>query len=149
MFLQILTGDATETLILFAPLPEENAAVEEYIKSGADLKLLDKPEQFVAAMLGVPLIKARLESHKFALTFMENWDGITAPLDHVLSAVDQLRSSASLKAILGVALQIGNELNKGAEVSGFRISTLNKLSDVRTATKPVRTLIQYIVDVSS
>lgn len=113
------------------------------------MKLLDKPEQFVAAMLGVPLIKARLECHKFALTFMESWDAITAPLDHVLNAVTEMRDSKSLKAILTVALDVGNEMNKGAEVSGFRLSTLNKLGDVRTVTKPVRTLLQYIVDVSA
>lgn len=128
-------------------MPEENTAVEEYIKSGADLKLLDKPEQFVAAMLGVPLIKQRLDCHKFALTFMENWDGLTAPLDHYLSAIEQTRNSTSLKAILTVVLDIGNEMNKGAEISGFRLSTLNKLNDVRTVTKPVRTVLQYIVDV--
>lgn len=122
--------------------------MEEYIKSGADLKLLDKPEQFVAAMLGLPLFKQRLEAHKYALQFLDNYDAIGVPLDHLLSATMQVRNSQSLKAILTVALEIGNEMNKGAEIGGFRLTTLNKLNDVRTVTKPVRTVLQYIVDVS-
>lgn len=146
--MKVLTVDATDTLIMFAPLPEENIVVEEFIKSGADLKLLDKPEQFVAAMLGVPLFKPRLESHKYALQFMESYDALSIPLGHLGKAMEEMKNSQRLKAILNVALTVGNELNKGAEIGGFRLSTLNKLADVRTVTKPIRTLLQYIVDVS-
>eukprot|EP00920_Eleutheroschizon_duboscqi_P014100 GHVT01032924.1.p1 GENE.GHVT01032924.1~~GHVT01032924.1.p1 ORF type:complete len:229 (+),score=45.89 GHVT01032924.1:1700-2386(+) len=56
----------------------------------------------------------------------------------------------NLKIIIFVVLQVGNALNEGDEArggaSGFKPTTLTKAAELRTSTKPVRTLLQYICD---
>jgi hypothetical protein len=99
-------------------------------------------------MLGVPLMQRRLECHRYALQFIDLYDSVAIPLSNIGSTIHELRNSVCLKVILSVVLEIGNTMNKGAEVTGFRLSTLNKLSDVRTVTTPVRTVLQYVIDVS-
>ncbi|CBZ51353.1 hypothetical protein NCLIV_044180 [Neospora caninum Liverpool] len=148
---KILTIEATETLLNFVPTGEENQVVKEYINSGGDLKLVDRPEQFVAAMLGVPLMKQRLEAHAFALNFREAYSDAYTPLENMADACDAIDDSQNLKVVLFAILELGNALNEGdpqrGSASGFKPTTLAKLQEIRTTTKPVRTMLQYICDI--
>ncbi|EPR61339.1 formin domain-containing protein [Toxoplasma gondii GT1] len=148
---KILTIEATETLLNFVPTGEENQVVKEYINSGGDLKLVDKPEQFVAAMLGVPLMKQRLEAHAFALNFREAYSDAYTPLENMADACDAIDDSQNLKIVLFAILELGNALNEGdpqrGGAAGFKPTTLAKLQEIRTTTKPVRTMLQYICDI--
>ncbi|PFH35991.1 hypothetical protein BESB_056420 [Besnoitia besnoiti] len=148
---KILTIDATETLLNFVPTAEETQVVKEYINSGGDLKLVDRPEQFVAAMLGVPLMKQRLEAHAYALNFREAYSDAYTPLENLADACDALDDSQNLKVVLFAILELGNALNEGdpqrGGASGFKPTTLAKLQELRTTTKPVRTMLQYICDI--
>ncbi|RQX72954.1 formin FRM1, partial [Toxoplasma gondii CAST] len=150
---KILTIEATETLLNFVPTGEENQVVKEYINSGGDLKLVDKPEQFVAAMLGVPLMKQRLEAHAFALNFREAYSDAYTPLENMADACDAIDDSQNLKIVLFAILELGNALNEGdpqrGGAAGFKPTTLAKLQEIRTTTKPVRTMLQYICDVQN
>ncbi|CDJ39733.1 hypothetical protein ETH_00024605 [Eimeria tenella] len=148
---KILTVEATESLLTFVPTPEETAVMKEYINSGGDLRLVDRPEQFVAAMLGIPLMKQRLECHLFGLNFGENFREACGPVDHLAEAAAAARSSKTLRSFLFAVLEIGNLLNYGdpqrGNAEGFKPSTLAKLNEVRSTTKPVRTLLQYLCDI--
>jgi hypothetical protein len=65
----------------------------------------------------------------------------------VLAACEQLSTNSSVKHILRVVLSLGNFLNantnRGAAV-GFRIASLNQLSQVRGSDKT--TLLHYVVN---
>ena len=70
--------------------------------------LVDRPEQFVAAMMGVPIMKQRLEAHHFALNFRENFDDCCNPLESVVDSCHAIRDCENLKTLLFVILQMGN-----------------------------------------
>ncbi|SBT71577.1 formin 1, putative [Plasmodium malariae] len=146
----ILNLDNTEVLMQYVPTPEEFEIVKEYICSKGDLNLVDKPEQYVAALLGVPLLKQRLESHYFALSFKENYENTLNPLENILESCEAIKGSTKLFTILFTILNVGNTLNYGdpqrGNAFGFKLTTLSKLNDIRSSTKPVKTLLQYICE---
>ncbi|ETW19924.1 hypothetical protein PFFVO_01214 [Plasmodium falciparum Vietnam Oak-Knoll (FVO)] len=148
---KILNIDNTEVLLQYVPTPEEFEIVKEYIHSNGDLNLVDKPEQYVAAIIGVPLLKQRLESHYYALSFKENYENTLNPLENILEACEAIKDSNKLFTILFTILNVGNTLNYGdaqrGNAFGFKLSTLSKLNDIRSSTKPVKTLLQYICEV--
>ncbi|GAW81252.1 hypothetical protein, conserved [Plasmodium gonderi] len=148
---KILNIDNTEVLMQYVPTPEEFEIVKEYILSNGDLNLVDKPEQYVAALMGVPLLKQRLESHYFALSFKENYENTLNPLENILEACEAVKNSTNLFTILFTILNVGNTLNYGdpqrGNAFGFKLTTLAKLNDIRSTTKPVKTLLQYICEI--
>ncbi|KAH0488108.1 MAG: hypothetical protein KVP17_001349 [Porospora cf. gigantea B] len=141
----VLDEQATDTLIRIAPEPAEYEMVKDFLDGGGQVEELDKPEQFVAAMKGIPLFAERLEAHMFALQFQENLSPLRKQLDLLESTIDTLRGSDALLDIFAVILEIGNKMNQSS-VKGFRLSTLSKLGDVKTSTKPLRTITHYITD---
>ncbi|CAA9988526.1 formin 1, putative [Plasmodium knowlesi strain H] len=148
---KILNIDNTEVLMQYVPTPEEFEIVKEYILSNGDLNLVDKPEQYVAALMGVPLLKQRLESHYFALSFKENYENTLTPLENILESCEAVKNSTKLFTILFTILNVGNTLNYGdpqrGNAFGFKLTTLAKLNDIRSTTKPVKTLLQYICEI--
>lgn len=132
----------------YAPLPEETTAVSEYIKSGGDVTKLDRPEQFVAAMMGIPLFKQRMSTFMYSSTFHDQIDDIMIPLERLQKACKAILDSPRLKKLLNAILKIGNILNQ-VEAVGFKAGVLSKLEELKTTTKPIRTFTEYLVDVSS
>ncbi|KAL7067920.1 formin-like family protein [Cryptosporidium serpentis] len=146
----ILDVEATEALISMSPTPEEMTIVKEFIDAGGDLTQLDKPEQFIAAMIGIPLFTQRLNAQLYKLTFNNTWSTLEGPLEDILGVCNEIRGSLKLKKVFSIILSIGNIMNSNTDkgdAKGFRISSLSKLSEVRSSTKPVKTLIQYIGDI--
>ncbi|KAF8823108.1 formin FRM1, partial [Cardiosporidium cionae] len=148
---KILTVDSTETLLNFVPTAEETNAVKAYIDSGGDLTLVDRPEQFVAAMMGVPLMQQRLDAHLFALQFRELYEAAFSPLEKICEACEAIADCSNFSALLFAVLDLGNKLNEGdpqrGAAQGFKASTLSKLPDMKTTTKPIRSAVQYICDI--
>ncbi|CRH00354.1 formin 1, putative [Plasmodium relictum] len=148
---EILNLDNTEVLMQYVPTSEEIEIVKEYINSNGDLNLVDKPEQYVSALIGVPLLKQRLESHYFALSFKENYENTLNPLESILESCEAIKNSTNLFTILFTILNVGNTLNYGdtqrGNASGFKLTTLSKLNDIRSSTRPIKTLLQYICEI--
>ncbi|AFZ81347.1 formin 2 domain-containing protein [Theileria equi strain WA] len=149
----ILTVDATESLLLLIPTPEECSIVSEFVKSGGDLTMVDRPEQFVAVLLGIPILKQRLEAHHIALLFKDNYNEISVPLESIMEGCEAIMSSDKLNVLSHFILNIGNTLNEGdpkkGNAEGFKPTTFAKLNDFRTTTKPPKTLLQYICDMAA
>lgn len=149
----ILNVEATESLMMLAPTVEEANIVNEYIKSGGDIHLADRPEQFVAVISGIPMLKQRLESHHVALTFKEHFQEIIEPLEKIMDSCESVMSSVKLNILSNIILKIGNTLNEGdpkkGNAEGFKPTTFAKLNEFRTTTKPTKTLMQYICDIAA
>ncbi|CDR95319.1 formin homology 2 domain containing protein, putative [Babesia bigemina] len=147
----VLNIEATEGLMTLLPTPEEANIVQEYVKSGGDMNLVDRPEQFVAVISTIPLLKQRLDSHHVALTFKEHFQEIITPLERIMDGCEAVMSSIKLNVLSNVILKIGNTLNEGdakkGNAEGFKPTTFAKLNEFRTTTKPVKTLLQYICDI--
>ncbi|KAH7647819.1 formin-like family [Cryptosporidium bovis] len=147
---KILTVEATEALLLMIPTPEEFAIVKEYIDAGGDLTQLDKPEQYVAAMIGIPMFGARLNAQLFILSFENSFKELSTPLLEIISICNEIKTNIKLKKVFSIILSVGNMLNINTEkgnAKGFRMSSLSKLCEVRSSTKPVKTLLQYISEI--
>eukprot|EP01053_Blabericola_migrator_P001788 Blabericola_migrator_1__1787@NODE_1484_length_4445_cov_14_403381_g974_i0_p7_GENE_NODE_1484_length_4445_cov_14_403381_g974_i0NODE_1484_length_4445_cov_14_403381_g974_i0_p7_ORF_typecomplete_len133_score26_92FH2/PF02181_23/3_5e29AnkUBD/PF18418_1/0_77AnkUBD/PF18418_1/9_8e02_NODE_1484_length_4445_cov_14_403381_g974_i018682266 len=127
VFRQKLTLEDAEILITCAPLPEETKAISEYIKSGGDITKVDRPEQFVAAMMGVPLFKQRLAAFQYVATFQDAIDELMIPLERFKKACQDVLDSQRLKKLLMAIVKIGNILNQ-VDAVGFKAGVLSKLS---------------------
>ncbi|XP_953208.1 uncharacterized protein TA09030 [Theileria annulata] len=146
----VLNVDATESILLLLPNNEEISVVSEFVKSGGDLGAVDKPEQFVASLIGIPIMKQRLECHQIALTFRDNYNDIYYPLENIMESCESIMNSVKLNILVHFILNVGNKLNEGdpkkGNAEGFKPTTFPKLNDFRTTTKPSKTLLQYICD---
>ncbi|GIX64301.1 formin 1, putative [Babesia caballi] len=146
----VLNIEATEGLMTLLPTAEEINIVQEYVKSGGDMNAVDRPEQFVAVIATIPLLKQRLESHHVALTFKEHFQEIVTPLERIMDGCEAVMASTRLNVLSNVILKIGNTLNEGdskkGNAEGFKPTTFAKLNEFRTTAKPVKTLMQYICD---
>lgn len=65
----------------------------------------------------------------------------------VLEGSKEVARSKKLKKLLEIILALGNYMNRGqrGNAVGFRISSLNRLSDTKSSTKNT-TLLHYLVD---
>ncbi|KAF5153257.1 Formin Homology 2 domain protein [Theileria parva strain Muguga] len=146
----VLNVDSTESILLLLPNTEEISVVSEFVKSGGDLSAVDKPEQFVASLIGIPLMRQRLECHQIALTFRDNYNDIYYPLENIMDSCECIMDSVKLNILVHFILNVGNKLNEGdpskGNAEGFKPTTFPKLNDFRTTTKPSKTLLQYICD---
>lgn len=149
----ILNVEATESLLTLAPTVEEANIVQEYVNSGGDLSVVDRPEQFVAVISSIPMLKQRLEAHHVALTFKEHFQEIITPLERIMDGCESVIASTKLNVLSNIILKIGNTLNEGdprkGNAEGFKPTTYTKLNEFRTTTKPTKTLLQYICDIAA
>ena len=65
----------------------------------------------------------------------------------VLEGSKEVARSKKLKKLLEIILALGNYMNRGqrGNAVGFRISSLNRLSDTKSSSKNT-TLLHYLVD---
>ena len=141
-----LSLEEAEKLVNIAPTPEETTLITDYIRAGKDVTKLEKPEQFIASLSTVRKIKPRLEAFIFIKTFRQNVMDINLMLTTFSDACMAIQSSKRLKKLIAAILKIGNILNQ-SNALGFKINILSKLEDFKTTTKPVRTFVQYLVDI--
>lgn len=80
---------------------------------------------------------------KFAVSVSEIEPKITA----VLEASKEVSRSKKLKKLLEIILALGNYMNRGqrGNAAGFRISSLNRLSDTKSSSSKSTTLLHYLV----
>ena len=147
--LQVDTLKLTEILLTnllnHVPTDEEAGALKAHHD---DPKQLAAPDFFLFVLMGVPRLEHRLRS----IIFLNNFDTKLAELvrvtDFVKTACDSLVKSTRLNKLVELVLVLGNYMNgaQRATAHGFKISSLNKLADLKSADNK-RTLLQYVVSV--
>ena len=141
-FREALDADTLVALLAAAPTEEETRAFakafpeekEKDVSPLAEASLSD-PERFLCLMARVPRVREKLAAASFAAEFDETVAGVTAALDAVRVACDEVRRSKQLKAVLAAALAAGNVLNEGTprgDAAGFTLDSLHKLADVKS-----------------
>lgn len=130
-----------------APLPfaPNRLLLRDFLKKGGDRNELGKAEKYFLALTGVDRFQSRLWALQFKLAFDANAQDLAAAMEVIIQAAEQARTSARLQSLLGLVLAVGNTLNAArAPVGGFRIESLQKLSDTRSFDGKT-TLLHYIV----
>eukprot|EP00037_Helgoeca_nana_P027578 m.316401 g.316401 ORF g.316401 m.316401 type:complete len:1146 (+) comp27545_c0_seq2:50-3487(+) len=121
------------------PTDDELTVVRRLCAAGIPSGLSNAEGFFVTvAVANVNMVKAT-DAFIFTLEFTEKYVNIRGRLANFLLACTQLQSSRALKALLGMALQLGNMANTrfapasrwSAPAHGFKIDALDKLSDIK------------------
>ncbi|XP_053437152.1 protein diaphanous homolog 2 isoform X3 [Nycticebus coucang] len=110
---------------------------------------LCEPEQFGVVMSSVKMLRPRLNSILFKLTFEEHVNNIKPSIIAVTLACEELKKSESFNRLLELVLLVGNYMNSGsrnAQSLGFKINFLCKIRDTKSADQKT-TLLHFIAEI--
>uniref|UniRef100_A0A8C8RSH3 Formin 1 n=1 Tax=Pelusios castaneus TaxID=367368 RepID=A0A8C8RSH3_9SAUR len=101
-----------------------------------ELKLLDKPEQFLYELSQIPNFAERAQCIIFQSVFSEGITSVHHKVDIITRVSKDLLDMKSVKEILGLILAFGNYMNGGnrtrGQADGFALEILPKLKDVKS-----------------
>lgn len=164
----ILSMEYTEVLLRMIPQPEEIKAYREYERAGRSLDDMNDVDKF---LLQISKIE-RLEQKLRIMFYINN---INLPVEsnpsskgqHVLTIIDQykqriqtlaeasraIKKSYGLRIILEYILVVGNYMNCStrtlatAPAYGFKLQTLDLITETKSSHDRSRSLLHYLVDV--
>nr|KAF6435293.1 hypothetical protein HJG63_003882 [Rousettus aegyptiacus] len=140
----------SEALIqnLIKHLPEQKV-LNELAQLKSEYDDLCEPEQFGVVMSSVKMLKPRLNSILFKLTFEEHINNIKPSIIAVTLACEELKKSESFNKLLELVLLVGNYMNSGsrnAQSLGFKINFLCKIRDTKSADQKT-TLLHFLAEI--
>ncbi|KAG7510422.1 formin-like isoform X1 [Solea senegalensis] len=113
-----------------------------------EVKLLDKPEQFLYELSQVPDFADRARCIIFQSVFLDTISSVRRKVDLISNLCKELLQCNSLKDVIGLVLAFGNYMNGGnrtrGQADGFGLEILPKLKDVKSRDNRMN-LIDYVV----
>ncbi|XP_065610081.1 formin-1 [Cyrtonyx montezumae] len=129
---------------------DELEKIKQYYQTSKeeDLKLLDKPEQFLYELSQIPNFTERAQCIIFQSVFSEGITSVHRKVDIITRVSKALLNMTSVKEILGLILAFGNYMNGGnrtrGQADGFGLEILPKLKDVKSRDNRIN-LVDYVV----
>ncbi|XP_013361308.1 PREDICTED: protein diaphanous homolog 2 isoform X2 [Chinchilla lanigera] len=150
IILEVNEDMLSEALIqnLIKHLPEQKV-LNELAQFKNEYDDLCEPEQFGVVMSSVKMLRPRLNSILFKLTFEEHVNNIKPSIIAVTLACEELKKSESFNRLLELVLLVGNYMNSGsrnAQSLGFKINFLCKIKDTKSADQKT-TLLHFIAEI--
>ncbi|XP_043930090.1 formin-1 [Protopterus annectens] len=148
--------NSTVDLETLEALFENRAQTEELEKINShfqtskedEVKLLDKPEQFLYELSQIPDFAERTHCIIFQSLFSESLSSLDRKVDIIMRLSKNLFNSKSVKDVLGLILAFGNYMNGGnrtrGQADGFALEILPKLKDVKSRDNRI-SLVDYVV----
>ncbi|XP_063855230.1 disheveled-associated activator of morphogenesis 1-like [Scylla paramamosain] len=139
-----LAPDMVEQLLKFTPTAEEKAMLEEHLD---EIENLARADRFLYEISKIDHYEERLRCLHYQKKFRERLAECEPKMQAVVSTTKELKGSKRLKKFIEVVLAFGNYMNKGARggAYGFRMSSLNKLTDTKSSHNRSITLLHYIL----
>uniref|UniRef100_A0AAY4CGU2 FH2 domain-containing protein n=1 Tax=Denticeps clupeoides TaxID=299321 RepID=A0AAY4CGU2_9TELE len=113
-----------------------------------EVKLLDKPEQFLYELSQIPDFAGRARCIIFQSVFFESISSIHRKVEIVSNICEGLLENNSVKDVMGLVLAFGNYMNGGnrtrGQADGFGLEILPKLKDVKSRDNHI-CLVDYVV----
>ncbi|KAF7252066.1 Formin [Varanus komodoensis] len=113
-----------------------------------EVKLLDKPEQFLYELSQISNFAERAQCIIFQSVFSEGITAVHRKVDIVNQVSKRLLDMKSVKEVLGLILAFGNYMNGGnrtrGQADGFGLEILPKLKDVKSRGAGI-SLVDYVV----
>ncbi|XP_023695284.1 FH1/FH2 domain-containing protein 1 isoform X1 [Paramormyrops kingsleyae] len=125
----VLDREDLQKLQTLIPSEEELCSIRDAKAQFPD-SVLGPAEDCLLTLGRIPHLSQRLQLWAFALDYDSLEREIAEPLFYLKLAMEQLTASHTFRCILATVLAIGNFLN-GCKASGFELSYLGKLSQVR------------------
>ncbi|XP_065770890.1 protein diaphanous homolog 2 isoform X1 [Muntiacus reevesi] len=150
IILEVNESMLSEPLIqnLVKHLPEQKV-LNELAELKNEYDDLCEPEQFGVVMSSVKMLRPRLNSILFKLTFEEHVNNIKPSIIAVTLACEELKKSESFNRLLELILLVGNYMNSGsrnAQSLGFKINFLCKIRDTKS-TDQKTTLLHFLAEI--
>ncbi|XP_029984597.1 formin isoform X1 [Sphaeramia orbicularis] len=130
--------------------PEELERIKKHYETSneEEVKLLDKPEQFLYELSQIPDFAGRAHCIIFQSAFIDGVTSIQQKLNTVFSVCKVLLDSVSVREVMGLVLALGNHMNGGSrtrgQADGFGLEILPKLKDVKSRDNRI-SLGDYVV----
>nr|XP_030858265.2 formin-1 isoform X5 [Gorilla gorilla gorilla] len=129
---------------------DELVKIRQYYKTSKEeeLKLLDKPEQFLHELAQIPNFAERAQCIIFRSVFSEGITSLHRKVEIITRASKGLLHMKSVKDILALILAFGNYMNGGnrtrGQADGYSLEILPKLKDVKSRDNGIN-LVDYVV----
>ncbi|TVU05775.1 hypothetical protein EJB05_48958 [Eragrostis curvula] len=139
-----LSVQQLEALVKMKPTKEEE---EKLLGYDGDINMLDPAENFVKALLTIPMAFARIETMLYKETFDDEVAHLKMSFSMINGACFELRSSKLFIRLLEAVLKTGNRMNVGTirgGASAFKLDALLKLADIRGSDGKT-TLLHFVV----
>uniref|UniRef100_A0A3B4WZW1 Formin 1 n=1 Tax=Seriola lalandi dorsalis TaxID=1841481 RepID=A0A3B4WZW1_SERLL len=132
-----------------ATTDEMDKIMRHYEKSKEDeIKLLDKPEQFLYELSQIPDFAGRAHCIIFQSVFLDTISSIRRKVEIISNVSKELLECDRLRDIMGLVLAFGNYMNGGnrtrGQADGFGLEILPKLKDVKSRDNRIN-LVDYVV----
>ncbi|KAJ8269876.1 hypothetical protein GJAV_G00107790 [Gymnothorax javanicus] len=112
-----------------------------------EVKLLDKPEQFLYELAQIPDFSERAHSIIFQAVYSDGMSSIRRKVEIISDVCKALLDRAAVRDVLGLILALGNHMNGGnrtrGQADGFGLEILPKLKDVKSRDKRM-SLLDYL-----
>ncbi|XP_072545897.1 formin-like isoform X3 [Salminus brasiliensis] len=113
-----------------------------------EVKLLDKPEQFLYELSQIPDFAGRAQCIIFQSVFLDSISSIHRKVQIISTVCKGLLEDSSIKEVIGLVLAFGNYMNGGnrtrGQADGFGLEILPKLKDVKSRDNRI-SLVDYVV----
>ncbi|XP_051501806.1 formin isoform X2 [Myxocyprinus asiaticus] len=113
-----------------------------------EVKLLDKPEQFLYELSQIPDFAGRAHCIIFQSVFVDLMSSVHRKVEIISTVCKALLKSDSVKDVIGLVLAFGNYMNGGnrtrGQADGFGLEILPKLKDVKSRDNRI-SLVDYVV----
>uniref|UniRef100_A0A3B5KN78 Formin 1 n=1 Tax=Takifugu rubripes TaxID=31033 RepID=A0A3B5KN78_TAKRU len=137
VFFQRATGDELDMIVRHCEKSKED-----------EVKLLDKPEQFLYELSQIPEFAGRVHCIIFQSVFLDTVSSIQRKVAIVSNVCKDLLQCKHLRDIMGLVLAFGNYMNGGnrtrGQADGFGLEILPKLKDVKSRDNKTN-LVDYVV----
>uniref|UniRef100_A0A4W5N549 Formin 1 n=1 Tax=Hucho hucho TaxID=62062 RepID=A0A4W5N549_9TELE len=145
----IQQGESKQLMICRATSDELEKIKNHYETSKEDeVKLLDKPEQFLYELSQIPDFSGRSHCIIFQSIFLDSMSSIHRKVEIVSTVSKDLLDCSSVKDVMGLVLAFGNYMNGGnrtrGQADGFGLEILPKLKDVKSRDNRI-SLVDYVV----
>nr|XP_043904409.1 formin isoform X1 [Solea senegalensis] len=130
--------------------PEELERIKKHYETSAEeeVKLLDKPEQFLYELSQIPDFAGRAHCVIFKSSFTDMIVSVQSKLNTVSSVCKALLDSNDVREVMGLVLALGNHMNGGSrtrgQADGFGLEILPKLKDVKSRDNRI-SLVDFVV----
>ncbi|XP_059369603.1 formin [Carassius carassius] len=141
--------DAIEALYENRAQSEELEKIKKHYETSDEeqVKLLDKPEQFLYELSQIPEFSSRVHCFIFQSKFTDAVASIQRKTEIIFHVCKYLLEKDSVKKLIGLVLALGNYMNGGSrargQADGFGLEILPKLKDVKS--RQNISLLDYIV----
>lgn len=140
-----LTIELTQTILAICPTIEEVNTALSY-QNPQDMDMVG---QLFINLAEIPRISQRLDCHKMAFTWADDYSSVSSKLGILHSACREIGDNLAVQKILRMVLTLGNYMNGGTSrgcAYGVKLDTLLKLSTLKGNGKESNgTLLSFLV----